>query len=101
MRGIKFTAEENGQVVGRALLYILKNDLHPEPFGFMEDVFVEEAYRSHGIGKQLVTALIAEAKTLGCYKLVGTSRHERTEAHGFYKKFGFYDRGLEFRLDLK
>lgn len=98
--GIKLFAMENGQIIGRAYLYILKNDLHPEPFGFMEDVFVEEQYRKHGIGKQLVEVLIAEAKIQGCYKLIGTSRSERPQVHEFYKKFGFQDYGKEFRMDL-
>jgi len=98
--GIKFFAKEDGQIVGRAYLYILKNDLHDQPFGFMEDVFVEEAFRKHGIGKQLVEAVITEAKEQGCYKLVCTARYEKPEVHSFYKKFGFTDHGKEFRVDF-
>lgn len=97
---IKITIEEDGKEVGRAFLYILKNDLHPEPSGFMEDVFVEEEFRRQGIGRKLVQAVIAEARARGCYKLLATSRHERPEVHEFYKKFGFRDYGLEFRTDL-
>ena len=98
--GIKILAIENGETLGRAYLYLLKNDLHEAPFGFIEDVFVEEAHRSKGIGSKLVDAVIAEAKAQGCYKLICTSRHEKPEVHGFYKKFGFKDHGLEFRIDF-
>lgn len=98
--GTKFIAEENGEVIGRAFLYILKNDLHKEPFGLMEDVFVEEAHRSRGTGGELVKAVIAEAKAQGCYKLVATSRHENPKAHAFYQRFGFKDQGKEFRMNF-
>ena len=98
--GIKLIAKDGDQVIGRAFLYILKNDLHPEPFGFMEDVFVEQQHRQKGIGKQLVQEIIAEAKKAGCYKLIGTSRHERPTVHDFYTPFGFKDYGKEFRMDF-
>ncbi len=97
---IKLQAEEDGQNIGRAFLYVLKNDLHTEPFGLLEDVFVEEEYRRKGIGRELVEAAIAEARNLGCYKLIATSRREKPELHEWYKKFGFKDHGLEFRMDF-
>ncbi len=98
--GVKILAKEGDEQIGRAYLYLLKNDLHTEPFGFIEDVFVEEAHRSKGIGSKLVEAVVVEAKAQGCYKLICTSRHEKPEVHGFYKKFGFKDHGLEFRIDF-
>ncbi len=98
--GIKFLATENGQTVGRAYLYILKNDLHEDSFGFMEDVFVDESHRKQGVGSKLIEVVIAEAKARGCYKLICTARHEKQDVHGYYKKFGFADHGLEFRMDF-
>ncbi len=98
--GMKIEAKENGKVLGWAYLYIMHNDLHKEPFGFMENVFVLEEHRSKGIGKQLIERLIEEAKNQNCYKLIGTSRHERPEVHAIYEKFGFQDRGKEFRMDF-
>ena len=99
-QGVKISAIENGEVLGHGYLYILKNDLHEAPFGFLEDVFVEEAQRKKGIGSQLIKAVIAEAKAQGCYKLICTSRHEKPEVHNYYKKFGFKEHGLEFRMDF-
>ena len=98
--GIKFTAKDDGKTIGRAYLYLLKNDLHEQPFGFLEDVFVEEAFRGHGIGSKLVEAVIAEAKTQGCYKLICTARQTKPEVHAFYEKFGFNKWGSEFRMDM-
>lgn len=97
---VKITAHENGKQIGRLFLYVLKNDLHKEPFGFLEDVFVEEEYRKHGIGSQLVQKAIAEAKTIGCYKLIGNSRMASDKVHAFYERLGFKKHGYEFRIDL-
>lgn len=98
-KGIKFFVGKERELA-RAYLYILKNDLHEEPFGFMEDVFVDESLRGQGIGTEIVNYLIAEAKRQGCYKLICTSRHEKPKVHGLYKRLGFMDHGAEFRIDF-
>lgn len=99
--GIKLFIEENGQEVGRAYLYLIYNDLHPGvPYGLLEDVFVNESERGKGTGTKLVQAVIEEAKARGCYKLVATSRNERESVHELYKKLGFNNYGLEFRMDF-
>lgn len=91
----------NGEkIIGRAYLYLIKNDLHDKPYGLLEDLFVDESYRGSGFGRQLMQRVIEEAKELGCYKLIGTSRNSRTEVHNFYKKLGFEEYGKEFRMDL-
>ena len=99
--GIKFFIQKDGREVARAHLYILKNDLHAQPFGFLEDVFVDESERSQGLGKQVVKTVMEAARREGCYKLVGTSRYEREKVHQMYEKLGFKDYGKEFRIDFK
>lgn len=98
--GIKFYIKDNHREMARAYLYILKNDLHDQSFGFMEDVFVREDYRGQGLGTKLIRELIKAAKENNCYKLVGTSRCGRPKVHGWYLNFGFKDWGKEFRLDF-
>ena len=100
LNGIRLSLTENGKEVARAFLYLLKNDLHRETFGFLEDVFVHEDYRGRGNGERMVKAVIKEAKRQGCYKLVGTTRYARKGVHAFYKKLGFEDYGKEFRMEL-
>jgi len=97
--GIKITLEEDGRQIGRGFLYFLRNDLHAEPFGFIEDVFVEEAFRGKGYGEKITAAIIAEAKKRGCYKLICTSRFSNERAHHLYEKLGFKKHGNEFRMD--
>lgn len=97
---MKITAHEDGKQVGRQYLYILRNDLHKEPFGLLEDLYVEEDYRKRGIGSELVKKAIAEAKAQGCYKLILTSRDSNSRLHAFYERLGFAKWGSEFRIDL-
>jgi GNAT superfamily N-acetyltransferase len=100
VQGIKFFILQNDKEIARTFLYILKNDLHKEPFGFFEDVFVEESYRGQGLGTKIVEEVIKTAKENGCYKLICTSRHENDRVHDLYSKLGFKNHGLEFRMDF-
>jgi len=97
---IKITATEDDKEIGRAWLYVLHNDLHREPFGLLEDVFVEENQRGRGIGTKLVRMIVRESKKIGCYKLIATSRNSRPKTHIWYEKLGFKKYGAEFRMDL-
>lgn len=99
-KGIKITLEENSRIIGRGFLYLLHNHLHAEPFGLMEDVFVEEAFRGKGYGEKIVTAVIEEARKQGCYKLICTSQFSNERAHHLYEKVGFKNYGNEFRMEF-
>lgn len=97
---IKLEIKDGKKVVGRAFLYVIKNDLHKRPYGLLEDLFVDEAFRGRGLGKALLAKILAEAKRLKLYKIVGTSRTSRAAVHAMYIKFGFKKYGYEFRINL-
>lgn len=99
-KGIKFFIKNGRREIARAYLYILQNDLHKEPFGLMEDVFVDRDFRERGIGTKLIQRVIKTAKKSGCYKLIATSRHSRPKVHKLYERSGFKNHGIEFRIDL-
>jgi GNAT superfamily N-acetyltransferase len=99
-RGIRFSISNGDGEVARAYLYVMTNDLHDEPFGLLEDVYVAESERGGGLGTELVNEVIAAAREAGCYKLVATSRASRSKVHALYERLGFTNYGLEFRMDL-
>ena len=78
----------------------MKNDSHKQPFGLMEDVFIDEPLRGKGYGTKLVKEIIKEFKKQNCYKLIATSRYPRDKVHKLYEKLGFEDWGKEFRINL-
>ena len=100
-KGVRISVKENRKEIGRCFIYLIKNDLHKEPYALLEDVFVDEEYRKKGIGTQLVKRAIELAKKLNCYKIIATSRFERENLHEWYQELGFKKHGLEFRIDLK
>jgi len=93
--GMKVFIKDGEKEIARAYLYILYNGLHEEPFGLLEDVYVDENFRGKGLNK--VMELAKENK---CYKLIATSRHSRPKIHELYRKIGFEDWGREFRMNL-
>lgn len=100
VNGIKYFISYEGQEIARAYLYLLHNDLHVRPFGFMEDVNVHKEFQYIGIGRTLVSKIIEEAKKRDCYKLICTSRDENKNVHRLYTKLGFEDYGIEFRMNF-
>lgn len=98
---VKITINEGKKEMARGFLYLIYNDLHSEPYGFMEDIFVDESVRHQGLGNKILERLIAEAKERGCYKLLGTTRHSKRDVQRWYERHGFRNFGLELRMDLK
>ena len=97
-KGIRFSIDADGREVARAYLYLMTNDLHAEPFGLLEDVYVDESQRGSGLGTAIVKEVIAAARELGCYKLIATSRASRPKVHELYERLGFEKHGVEFRI---
>jgi|GEM_PF-1386610 len=88
--------------IGHAYLYLIFNDRHKEPYGLLEDLYVDPDHRSHGIGTALEEAVEHKARSLNCYKFVGTSRNDgtRTDVQAWCERRGFERYGTEFRMDM-
>ena len=99
--GIKIFLVQDDKEMARATLFILENDLRRRKFGFMEDVFVDAGLRGQGIGTKLVEKIIEIARANQCYKIVATSRYEREQVHELYKRLGFKNFGIEFKMYLE
>ncbi len=99
--GIRFSIKRANEEVGRAYLYLIKNDLHDKPFGLLEDVYVHTSYRGQGIAGELLDAVLKKASE-ACYKLIATSRDDgtRTDVHAWYERLGFKNYGREFRINF-
>jgi len=92
-------AEEDGEILGTAVLAILPEIAHGvSPFAVVEYVVVDEKSRRQGIGRILMDYIIARAKEAGCYKITLTSDKRRTQAHEFYRSLGFDASAHGFRF---
>ena len=96
----KISVVMDGREVARLFLYYLTNDQHSAPFVFCEDWFVEEGYRSHGLGKFLAVEAIKRAQEKKCYKIVANSRFGKPHVHRLLESSGYRKHGFEFRVDI-
>ncbi|MFN8483535.1 MAG: GNAT family N-acetyltransferase [Anaerolineae bacterium] len=84
-----YVAEVEGQVVGLASLRLLPQILDPVPYAELSELFVEEAYRHHGVGRALVRHIEAEARAAGAQQMVLLTAWRNTHAHAFYHALGY------------
>ena len=54
-------------------------------FGYLADVFIDEAYRGQGLSKWLMEEIMAHPDLLGLRRMMLATR----DANGLYAKFGF------------
>jgi ribosomal protein S18 acetylase RimI-like enzyme len=66
----------------------------------VENVVVAAAARRRGVGRRLLAAAVAVARSEGCYKVQLLSRSDRAEAHAFYESSGFRSLAAGFRRYL-
>lgn len=65
--------------------------LESEKFVEIVGLVVDQKHRKHGIGKQLIQAIVQVAESKQIPKIRLRSRVDRTEAHAFYRQVGFHD----------
>lgn len=62
---------------------------HDATTGVLKRLYVRPGFRGEMIGRQLVTALIAEARQIGYQRLILDSHKSMTAAHAIYEAAGF------------
>ncbi|KAH0571699.1 Glucosamine 6-phosphate N-acetyltransferase [Spironucleus salmonicida] len=86
-----FVYEIDNQIIGAATLLVeLKLTHGGSRVGHIEEVVVDTRYRRKGIGKMLVQHIIAEAKRLGCYKVILDCGND---VKNFYESCGLKGKG--------
>ena len=93
---IFISIDDSLNVQGCITLIIERKMIHNGKYvGHIEDVVVDETYRSLKIGKQLMEHVIAYAKENQCYKVI-LNCNDKVE--GFYEKLGFISKNKEMSL---
>ncbi len=67
---------------------------------YMDDLYIQPAYRGQGLGTRLVETVIAYAKDSGCGKLRWQVSNWNTQAIAFYKSLGAEIDNVERNCDL-
>ena len=84
---LAFDLENGGKDVGYCV-----SSLSPEKSGEIESIFVEETYRSRGIGSALMKTALAWFGEHGSVQNRVSVSDGNEGAGEFYRKFGFYPR---------
>lgn len=79
-----FVAESGDKIVGTAAL---------SSTGSLERLYVLPSARGHGLGAELLRAVIIEARRLGHARLEIWTDKVLTDAHRLYERFGFFREG--------
>lgn len=94
-----FVAELEGEIVGTATLMIQQLFAHSGGrVGHVENLVTRKGFEGQGIGTKLMERVIEESKHRRCYKMILSSDEKNI---GFYKRFGFTEKEIAMRLDLK
>jgi GNAT superfamily N-acetyltransferase len=81
-------AEWNGEPAGFALFFHNYSTFLAKPGIYLEDLFVDPAFRGKGIGKALLSSLARMAVDRDCGRLEWSVLDWNEPAIGFYKKLG-------------
>lgn len=83
-------AQDGEKIVGMLTLLVYRIPYVRK--AYIDDVVVDEAYRGHGIAKQLMNYAIALAKEKGASYIDLTARPARSESNSLYETLGFQKR---------
>lgn len=81
-------ADLGGQVVGFALFFTNFSTFLARPGLYLEDLYVQPAYRSTGLGKALLQHVGALANERGCGRFEWSVLDWNANAIGFYESMG-------------
>lgn len=97
--GIIYVVEDNDAVVGFIACGIKHNEKQEllarsnnKPYGHTYELYVADAYRSQGVGAQLMEKVESYFREKGCELASVYAIASNTRAWDFYKKNGYFDR---------
>ena len=98
-----FVASRKGRLVGYALYFYSYSSFEAKPTLYLEDLYVLEEYRKHGVGFALFRRCVDEAISQGCGRMEWAVLTWNEKALKFYERLGA--RRLSdwyvYRLDAK
>ena len=91
-----FIAEEAGTAVGFAqcqLRHDYVEGTETSPVGYLEGIYVDEAYRGRGIARELLEVCEEWARGKGCAEFASDCEIDNTDSLKFHLKVGFKEEG--------
>lgn len=90
-----YVVEVDGSVVATCAFTLIPNLTRGmRPYGVIENVVTDPAFRQQGLGTSVLHHALAEAWREGCYKVMLSTGSKRESTLRFYEKAGF-QRGVK------
>ena len=99
-RAVVLLAARGAAVVGLATAHVLSVLNRPQDVAWLTALVVDESERGTGVGRALVDAVEAFARSAGCERLSVTTHEDRTGAQAFYVRIGLEPTGRRFGKTL-
>lgn len=80
--------EDAGKPIGLALYYFNFSTFMAQPGLYLEDIFVDPAYRGRGIGKAIFKVLASRALDQGCARMEWSVLDWNAPSIAFYRSLG-------------
>ena len=93
-------AEIDGHVIGFAALRIVPCVFYAAPHGELTELFVKEAYRRLGVGRELLSLAEEIAREKGVEELFILTGSSNQVAQTFYNSMGYQDGELALKREL-
>lgn len=85
-----FVAVEDGRVVSSCVLIIVPNLTHHQrPYGLIENVITDSAYRRRGLASDVLACAKSLAVKENCYKLMLLTGSKEESTLSFYRRAGY------------
>jgi ribosomal protein S18 acetylase RimI-like enzyme len=84
-----FLAYEGDEPLGVAICLVGFSSFRARPLVNIHDIAVSPSARGKGIGRRLLAAVEADARSLGCCKVTLEVRSDNARAMGLYRSVGF------------
>ena len=83
--------DDDGSAIGYALCQFTITSFSAGPAANLHDVYVAEASRGLGLGREMIERFEARARAHGCRKLSLEVSHDNVGAQRLYRSLGFHD----------
>jgi GNAT superfamily N-acetyltransferase len=93
-------AEQDNIVIGLATIHLRFTMNHEAPIAQLTMLVVDEANRTHGVGRALVQTAEAWAKERGSHRINVTTALHRADAHAFYERLSYSHTGRRYGKDF-
>jgi GNAT superfamily N-acetyltransferase len=93
-------AEVNGRVAGFSVCIVHEGTWVRTPICYLEDLFVDPAYRGEGVGRALIEDLVALGRGRGWSRLYWHTRASNIEARRLYDRFVAADGFVRYTIPL-